>query len=155
MTDQWYRVRQRKSARATSLTILTYISKFYTKIYVVSLKHNINLLPRGRDPFGQRQGLFRWTKQRGLWERDWHKNWTWSFSDLLSKHYWPNGGGVVVHLIPSNVKWLFTKQQLPLQLEAATSSLSSFHFLSIVQRHFHYYLLFYVQAKQRSYFSPH
>ena len=58
MTDQWYRVRQRKSARATSLTILTYISKFYTKIYVVSLKHNINLLPRGRDPFGQRQGLF-------------------------------------------------------------------------------------------------
>ena len=35
-----------------------------------------NLVPRGRDPFSQRQGSgarcpFRWTKQRGLWERDW------------------------------------------------------------------------------------
>ena len=35
-----------------------------------------NLVPRGRDPFGQRQGSgrprcpVRWTKQRGLWERD-------------------------------------------------------------------------------------
>ena len=29
-----------------------------------------NLVPRGRDPFGQRQGPFRWTRQRELWERD-------------------------------------------------------------------------------------